>query len=771
MQYLHGIHDPGGEDLHGDKPGWTLIPEEVGTNTTIQGKDYRYISDRGTGVIVRLSHGYGAAGTIPLPTEYDLFAGACANFAATSYGVAYYIIGNEPNIEGERPGNVVIPAENYARCFAMCYAAIKRVNGAALIMPAAMAPYHANPVNWLDYAKEVMQRLAPHFDAVNIHAYTRSMDPNEIHSEAKMEGQPLTGQYSGFRTYRDLLGVVPAAMRLLPAFITEFDVMPGWRNENTGVIEEMYREVNTWNLQQSTQKIRAATCFRWLGPPEVQNQLDWEMRNKPNLLEDFRRAVAIGFEGKDVERPTTVYIPDVKKEAGPVQVTTPRQISADFALRTGGMTEYHVPQQGQRFFALIRADYVPNGAAVYGPDHHILVEVLDAAGNRMQGQQVIFASKDEEWPKVVDKQGGAYGVDFPMYAAGFAYSARVGGADSDKAAGMGLGSIEKPDWGIHVVFYLVFQERIADMQQPVTPPPAQQPGSLPNLVHPVADPKWRRLTQGWAARPDYYRQFKFDGVPLQGHEGLDFGTPVGTPVQAVDAGYVAEVGDTGDTGYGKYIKIIHEWGESLYAHLETQTVWQGQRVNKGQLIGTTGDTGNTDGPHLHFGLRRNGYNRKDGWGGYSDPTPLLERGSTPGPGSSPAPSKSETLQIVKEAAAEFGVDWRLLASLIHGESSFNPASVNSSSGAAGLGQLMPTTWAEWSSKVGASDIFSARDNARVSAAYLAWCIKQAGSVRKGLWAYNWGIGYVLNKDMPPMDTVEFASKVLHGAEVLEIAGA
>jgi soluble lytic murein transglycosylase-like protein len=126
---------------------------------------------------------------------------------------------------------------------------------------------------------------------------------------------------------------------------------------------------------------------------------------------------------------------------------------------------------------------------------------------------------------------------------------------------------------------------------------------------------------------------------------------------------------------------------------------------------------------------------------------------------------------VKAAAAEFGVDWRLLASLIQAESSSNPNSVNHASGASGLGNIMPGTWAEWAPKVGASDIFNPTDNARVAAAYLARCIKTAGSVRDGLHAYNWGIGRVLDGLEPPAETIEYATKVIFGRDLLKAVGA
>jgi hypothetical protein len=81
----------------------------------------------------------------------------------------------------------------------------------------------------------------------------------------------------------------------------------------------------------------------------------------------------------------------------------------------------------------------------------------------------------------------------------------------------------------------------------------------------------------------------------------------GDPVVASAAGTVSRVGNTGSTSYGRWIEINHGDGyRTRYAHLATQGVRYGQRVSRGQRIGTVGSTGGSTGPHLHFELRRNG---------------------------------------------------------------------------------------------------------------------------------------------------------------------
>jgi soluble lytic murein transglycosylase-like protein len=81
---------------------------------------------------------------------------------------------------------------------------------------------------------------------------------------------------------------------------------------------------------------------------------------------------------------------------------------------------------------------------------------------------------------------------------------------------------------------------------------------------------------------------------------------------------------------------------------------------------------------------------------------------------------------------------------------------------------MPLTWAEFSTKVGASDPFNARDNARVGAAYLKWCLSQTSNERvKALVAYNWGIGNLRSGAETPLETRIYAYSVVHGADLLK----
>lgn len=144
----------------------------------------------------------------------------------------------------------------------------------------------------------------------------------------------------------------------------------------------------------------------------------------------------------------------------------------------------------------------------------------------------------------------------------------------------------------------------------------------PTLSAPTQDPA--RLSQPWGAWPEYYARFLYGGAPLRGHNGIDLALPVGTPVLAVDAGQVMGTGYEAG-GFGNWIKIRHAWGESIYTHLDSISGLG--RVEAGQEIARSGNTGGSTGPHLHLGIRVGPYNRADGWGGCTDPLPLLPAGS------------------------------------------------------------------------------------------------------------------------------------------------
>lgn len=89
------------------------------------------------------------------------------------------------------------------------------------------------------------------------------------------------------------------------------------------------------------------------------------------------------------------------------------------------------------------------------------------------------------------------------------------------------------------------------------------------------------------------------------HNGVDYSAPTGAPVVAVAPGTVTLAGWT--RGGGRTVRIRHNNGyESEYLHLSAMHVRAGTRVSQGDLVGKVGATGLATGPHLHYGLRKNG---------------------------------------------------------------------------------------------------------------------------------------------------------------------
>ena len=89
------------------------------------------------------------------------------------------------------------------------------------------------------------------------------------------------------------------------------------------------------------------------------------------------------------------------------------------------------------------------------------------------------------------------------------------------------------------------------------------------------------------------------------HRGIDYAMPIGTPISASHSGTVTRA-DFSDT-YGNVVYLRGDDGtETRYAHLSTIGVQNGQRIERGQPIGLSGNSGRSTGPHLHFEVLRNG---------------------------------------------------------------------------------------------------------------------------------------------------------------------
>ena len=128
-----------------------------------------------------------------------------------------------------------------------------------------------------------------------------------------------------------------------------------------------------------------------------------------------------------------------------------------------------------------------------------------------------------------------------------------------------------------------------------------------NIVYPTGGGGVEGFNPIWPLPGVYYISAGYGGYP--GHRGLDIAGPWGTAVVAAESGTViaAQNYDSWGDSWGYYVLIYHNGTfTTRYAHLSSLTVYQGQYVEKGTVVGYEGDTGNVTGPHLHFEVYENG---------------------------------------------------------------------------------------------------------------------------------------------------------------------
>lgn len=459
---LYGLHDREGAYMV-PAGGWCV--DTVALSENPAPTDYAAL--RGDiNWIVRLNWGYGSTGTIPLPYEYGKMAAACAAYVANSKGAQRWIIGNEPNHEQERPNGVYIAPEDYALCFEICRGAIKRADPAAQVIPAPCAPYHANPTNWLQYWRVMLETIALNggCDGIAVHAYTRSSNPVDIYSTAEM-GPPLEGQYSGFWTYLDALFAVPASMRHLPAYITEFnELLPeGWDNRNTGVVQQAYADISGTNTTGKTQPVQCLCLYRW---PKFDQ---WHIEGKQGVIADFQAAIGRGYQSPPVMGANNVtnelHLPFIPNDPPTVPAPAlPREWDPRLTAR-GVTVQTPDVAPGEQFWRVTMARWYSEQQA--GGRHHIYVDAPDGSEFHVR------------WPGggVVHDANGRSGFDagnFPMSKSLNEFSVTMmGGIPSETLTGIGMGA--DGNSGIHTSTEVRFE--LVTMPQATQPAPSTDTGA------------------------------------------------------------------------------------------------------------------------------------------------------------------------------------------------------------------------------------------------------------------------------------------------------
>lgn len=296
-EFIYGIHDRGGAHVLEGK-GWVVQAEELGCDPNNWGSaSYAELADQGLGIIVRLNHGYGPNGTIPVVEHYQDFAKRCGNWVEKSDGCHIWIIGNEPNLGCERPQWQPIRATMYANCYRLCRREIRRrpdhENDQVIV--AAIGPWNVETGPWIDYFRDVLWELnidSVHgfqVDGIAVHTYSRSPWPHEVVTDARMD-PPFSHLHSGFRTYQDFMAAIPAWAKSLPVYVTEANQNNPWRNENTGWVQEAYAEIDRWNHGTGHQQIRCLVLYRWMRYDQ------WHIDGIGGVLDDLKIALTHGYK-------------------------------------------------------------------------------------------------------------------------------------------------------------------------------------------------------------------------------------------------------------------------------------------------------------------------------------------------------------------------------------------------------------------------------------------------------------------------------------------
>jgi hypothetical protein len=142
--------------------------------------------------------------------------------------------------------------------------------------------------------------------------------------------------------------------------------------------------------------------------------------------------------------------------------------------------------------------------------------------------------------------------------------------------------------------------------------------------------------------PDYWIIQQFGNYQPNGHTGVDISVPVGTPVGAAGSGTVLHEGWMGGTyadnpwwiapGFaGICVVIDHGSFIGIYGHMSSTSVSKGDYVTEGEVIGLSGNTGGSTGPHLHFEVLPDGWDFNNGMYGRVNPAAFISAGASMGP--------------------------------------------------------------------------------------------------------------------------------------------
>jgi len=123
---------------------------------------------------------------------------------------------------------------------------------------------------------------------------------------------------------------------------------------------------------------------------------------------------------------------------------------------------------------------------------------------------------------------------------------------------------------------------------------------FPKEIQPLSSPS-SKISSGFGKRKDPF------GLGIKFHNGVDIPIALNTPINSLGKGTVIEIGNSGKKDYGKFVKVDYGGGLVLtYGHLNKIGVETGDRISSEAVVGLSGSTGRSTGPHLHIKAELNG---------------------------------------------------------------------------------------------------------------------------------------------------------------------
>ncbi len=225
-------------------------------------------------------------------------------------------------------------------------------------------------------------------------------------------------------------------------------------------------------------------------------------------------------------------------------------------------------------------------------NYKMQIELLDEKGNKAE---LVMASLEERDEKIYREIFGAAPIDKAIRNAGIGGNNRYKSLDNFNNSE----SLVKLHEALDLLNRRMYvQSKSYDELTKLAKAKNAMLMSIP-AIQPVANKDLKRVASGFGYRIDpIYRTGKF-------HAGMDFTSPIGTPVTTTGDGII-ELVESKQWGYGNCIIVNHGYGyKSRYAHLSKFKVKKGQKVTRGQIIGFVGSTGKSTGPHLHYEVIKN----------------------------------------------------------------------------------------------------------------------------------------------------------------------